>query len=284
MGEGEIAVSPAWHSQKLMARRVAQTPRTFSNWMPVLVEMAQQRVGMGPGTLNFQTRSGVTISTPNVPGARVPVYEIFAEDCYRMNWWLGELASAPIVAVDIGGHVGTFTCRLAQLNPQARIMAYEPSATTASYLRRNVEQNGFGPRVQVNQMAVSATSGQTVLFEDNGGGSGQNGLVSAGHDAANAAVVTTTTFDEIAQNATGPVDVVKIDCEGGEYDLVLASSASSWSSVQRVVMEYHPVAGRQWNELRERFAEWGLNVQRVDSVNGYGCVWLSRETLPPSSA
>jgi FkbM family methyltransferase len=266
-----------------MARRLAQTPRTFTNWMPVLVEMAQQKVGKGPDTLNFRTRSGVTISTPNVPGARVPVYEIFAEDCYRMQWWLGSLASAPIVGVDIGGHVGTFTCRLAELNPAARVMAYEPSATTAAYLRRNVEQNGFGDRIEVNQMAVAAIAGETVLFEDNGGGSGLNGLVSVGHEAANAAAVTTTTFDEIAAKAPGPIDVVKIDCEGGEYDVVLASSADSWTSVQRVVMEYHPVAGHQWDELRDRFAEWGLHVQRVDSVNGFGCAWLSRETLPPSS-
>jgi FkbM family methyltransferase len=159
-------------------------------------------------------------------------------------------------------------------------MTYEPSATTASFLRRNAVQNGFAERVTVNQMAVAATGGETVLFEDNEGGSGMNGLVAAGHESAGAAQVQTTTFDEIAEAAPGPIDVVKIDCEGGEYDVVLGSSAESWKSVQRVVMEYHPVAGHSWDELRDRFAEWGLQVQRADSVNGYGCVWLSRETLP----
>jgi FkbM family methyltransferase len=248
--------------------------------MPVLVEMAQQRVGRGPDVLNFRSRSGVTISCPNRPGARVPIYEIFAEDCYRLDWWLGPLLRTPILTVDIGGHVGTFTCRLAELNPQAQIMTYEPSATTASFLRRNAVQNGFAERVTVNQMAVAATGGETVLFEDNEGGSGMNGLVAAGHESAGAAQVQTTTFDEIAEAAPGPIDVVKIDCEGGEYDVVLGSSAESWKSVQRVVMEYHPVAGHSWDELRDRFAEWGLQVQRADSVNGYGCVWLSRETLP----
>ncbi|HLY34384.1 MAG TPA: FkbM family methyltransferase [Jatrophihabitantaceae bacterium] len=276
-------MAPAWRSQVYAARRLAQTPRTFSNWMPVLVDMAQQRVGHGPQSLSFRSRSGITISCPNRPGARVPVYEIFAEDCYRLGWWLGPLLHAPIVAVDIGGHVGTFSCRLAELNPQAQILAYEPSATTAGYLRRNVEQNGFAGRVTVNQLAVAATGGETMLFEDNEGGSGLNGLVAAGHASAGAAEVHTTTFDEIVEAAPGPVDVVKIDCEGGEYDVVLASSAESWKSVQRVVMEYHPVAGHSWDELRDRFADWGLHVQRSETVNGYGCVWLSRETLPAST-
>jgi FkbM family methyltransferase len=265
------------------ARRLAQTPRTFANWAPVLVEMLQQRAGRGPDTLSFRTRSGVTITCPNRPGARVPVYEIFAEDCYRLDWWLGPLLRQSVVAVDIGAHVGTFTCRLASLNPQAQIAAYEPSSTTARFLRRNVEQNGFGDRVTVREMAVAATGGETVLFDDNAGGSGLNGLVALGHDAASAQPVPTTTFDEIAEAAPGPIDLVKIDCEGGEYDVVLASSAESWKSVQRVVMEWHPVAGHSWDELRDRFAEWGLQVQRADALNGYGCAWLSRETLPATS-
>jgi FkbM family methyltransferase len=263
------------------ARRLAQTPRTFSNWAPVLTEMLQQRVGRGPATLSFRTRSGVTITCPNRPGARVPVYEIFAEDCYRLDWWLGPLLHQPVVAVDIGGHVGTFTCRLASLNPKAQIMAFEPSPTTSGFLQRNVDLNGFSERVTVHQRAVAATGGETMLFEDNEGGSGLNGLVASGHDAAGARPVQTITFDEIAELAPGPIDIVKIDCEGGEYDVVLGSSAESWKSVQRVVMEYHPVAGHSWDELRDRFAEWGLQVQRADSLNGFGCVWLSRESLPP---
>src|SRR5581483_508672 len=210
------------------ARRIAQTPRTFSNWLPMLADMAREKVGRGPETLSFAIRSGMRIDCPNRPGARVPVYEIFAEDCYRLEWFLGPLLQRPIRVIDIGGHVGTFSCRLAQLHRQATISAYEPSATTARYLRHNVEQNGYADRVTVNEKALSATSG-TVVFDDNGAGSGLNGLVAAGHSTGVATEVAAASFDDMVAAAPGPVDFVKIDCEGGEYEGVLGSSPASWA-------------------------------------------------------
>lgn len=264
-------------------RRLVETPRAFSNWVPVLRDMALGAVNRGPATLHFDTRSGVSIDAPNRPGARVPVYEIFAEDCYRLQWWLGELIARPITVVDIGGHIGTFSCRLTQLHPEASVLAFEPSATTASYLRKNLAQNGVADRVQVFDRALAASSGRAT-FADNGAGSGLNGLQSAGRTAGTATEVETIGFDDVVALAGGHVDAVKIDCEGGEYDLVLASAPESWSTVARVVLEFHPVEGHSWDELREFFAGVGLHVQDQDMLNGYGCVWLSRDALPRPSA
>lgn len=265
-------------------QRIAQTPRTFTNWLPVLVAMARGRLGRGPDTLSFATRSGLRIECPNQPGARVPIYEIFAEDCYRLAWFLGPLLHQPVQVIDVGGHVGTFSCRLAQLHPGASVMAFEPSPTSAQFLRRNVEQNGFDQRVAVFEQALAATSGFAV-FDDNGAGSGLNGLVSAGHASGTgtATKVETVAFDDAVASAPLPVAVVKIDCEGGEYDLVLGSAPTSWSTVQRVVIEYHPVDGHTWPELRDWFDALGLRVQAENCADGYGCVWLSREALAPES-
>jgi FkbM family methyltransferase len=264
------------------ARRLAQTPRAFTNWPAVLRDMALGRAGRGPDTLTFRTRTGARIDTPNRPGARVPVYEIFADDSYRFEWFLGPLLHRPIRVFDIGGHVGTFSVRLTQLHPDATVTAFEPSATTAAYLRRNVHNNGVTDRVSVVERALAATSGRAV-FDDNGAGSGLNGLA-ATRGVARSGVgtdVETVSFDDAMAMAGGPVDVVKIDCEGGEYDLVLGSSPETWNAVQRVVIEHHPVAGHSWAELRARFAGVGLEVQDEDFVGRHGCVWLSREPLAP---
>lgn len=272
----------ALRSRIYWTRRVAQTPRTFSNWAPILRDMALGRARHGPQTLTFRTRSGIRIDCPNRPGARVPVYEIFAEDCYRLEWFLGPLLHRPIQVLDVGGHVGTFSCRLAQLHPSASVSAFEPSPTTAVYLRRNVEQNGFDQRVTVVERAMASSTG-TAVFDDNGAGSGLNGLVAAGHATGTATQVETIAFDEAVASASAPVDVVKIDCEGGEFDLVLGSDPQSWASVQRVVIEHHPVAGHSWSELRDWFAGVGLAVQDEDAFGQHGCVWLSREPLTASS-
>jgi FkbM family methyltransferase len=275
-------VNSLLHNGVYQARRLVQTPRTFANWPTVLADLARQPLGRGPAELTFRTRDGVTITCPNRPGARVPVYEIFAEDCYQLEPFLGSLLRRPIQVIDIGGHIGTFSTRLTRLHRQASVMAFEPSHTTASYLRRNVEQNGVASRVQVFEAALSSSSG-TATFVDNGAGSGMNGLRAADHNDGTATgvntEVSTISFDDAVAQTPAPVDVVKIDCEGGEYALVLGSKPESWASVQRVVIEFHPVGGHSWDELRDYFAGVGLTVQQESRLGGYGCVWLSREPL-----
>jgi hypothetical protein len=92
--------------------------------------------------------------------------------------------------------------------------------------------------------------------------------------------VATTTFDAAVAALPGPPNVVKIDCEGGEYDLVAASSPESWEAVERLVIEYHKVPGHSWNELQSWFGGVGLTVQHEEALGeDLGVVWLSREPL-----
>jgi FkbM family methyltransferase len=263
-------------------RRAAQTPKAFSNWLPLLTNMALERAGRGQETLTFRARSGLRIDCPNVPGARVPIYEIFAEDTYRLNWFLGEPPTRPMQVLDIGAHIGTFACRLAQLYPAAVIQAFEPSPVTAGFLARNAQQNGLDDRITVVEAAVAATKG-FALLADNGGGSGLNSLMAAAGagsaGSANPTQVTTVTFDDVVANTPGPIDLVKIDCEGGEYDLVRGSARSSWADVQRVVLEYHAVDGESWADLKAWFADAGLQVvaQSPSRSDSLGSAWLSRQ-------
>jgi FkbM family methyltransferase len=266
------------------AVRVLQTPKAFSNWPNVLIDMAREKMGQGPATLTFNARSGLRMQCPNVPGARVPLYEICAEDCYHFSWFLGPLSNQPLQVLDIGGQVGTFACRLAQLQPRATITTYEPSPTTAGFLRGNVERNGLADRVSVVEAALAASEG-TAEFDDNGAGSGENSLVSSARGTVGTITVQTTTFDKAVAAAGTPIDLVKMDCEGGEYELVYASSPASWASVQRLVIEYHPVTGQSWNELRTWLEKVGLSVQHEEQAGGgIGVAWMSKTPLVGSPA
>ena len=267
-------------------RRVAQTPRTFANWPTLLGQMLGERIGHGPERLEFVTRSGARLSCPNVPGARLPLYEQWADDSYRVAELLAPLQGRPIQVLDIGAHVGSFAINVATRHPGARVECYEPSAQSAEYLRRNIAANGLDERVIAHEAALADREG-TALLDDNAAGSVHNGLVQddgrlvAGAenlDRRHRVAVRTTTFDAAVAAAPSPPDIVKMDCEGGEYALVYASSPQSWASVSHVVMEYHPVAGQSWDELRSWLGRAGLTVARHQPIApGLGTAWLVRE-------
>jgi FkbM family methyltransferase len=269
------------------SRRVVQTPRTFRNWPALLSSLAAEKVHRGAPTLTFHTRSGLRLQAPNVPGARLPLYEQFADDVYRLAWVLGP-GTDPVRILDVGAHVGAFATNVASARAGVAVECYEPSPSTAEFLRGNVEANGLDDRIRVHEAAIAATAG-TAALDDNSSGSVHNGLVgeagrlvngddSAGH--RHVIQVKTVSFDAAAE-AGGPFDVVKMDCEGGEYALVYASDKRHWASVQRVVMEYHPVAGESWDELRAWFEGVGLRVMRDETdphAPGLGLAWLERAT------
>lgn len=257
------------HDARRSIRRVRQTLTAFDNGVGVLADMTRKS-----DELTFRTRGGVTISIPNVAGARVPVYEIFAEDAYRIAWLTADLEQG-FGSFDIGGHVGGFSVALAAHRPDARVWAFEASPSTAVYTRRNVEQNGLADRVTVVSMAMSSTSG-TVRFADNDGASGLNGITAP--KGTQQIEVPALTFAEARAQTDRPIRLVKIDTEGAEYDIVLGSDPSDWADVQRVVMEYHDVPGHGWGELEEFFA--GAGLTELDSerteAGRQGTVWLGR--------
>jgi hypothetical protein len=85
-------------------------------------------------------------------------------------------------------------------------------------------------------------------------------------------------FESIVAATGGRADVVKLDCEGGEYPAVLEASATAWATVQRLFIEYHPIAGHHFWELHDRLTELGLQLiwQRPSSRPGMGMAFFAR--------
>src|SRR5690606_685934 len=144
-------------------------------------------------------------------------YEQYAEDGYRLEWFLGRLRDRPLHALDVGAHVGTFACHLAEVHPTATVTCFEPSAGTAEYLRRNIEANGLADRLDVVEAALTGETG-TALFDDHGGASVHSGLVSDHpvddpHATGDRVEVRTISFDDAVAAAPTPPTFVKLDCE-----------------------------------------------------------------------
>ncbi len=258
-----------------LLKRVRQTPILFRNFPEVFWVLGTQDTRWRRDEATFRLRNGYVITCPNADGARFPIYEVFADDAYRIEEFT-EGIDAKASVLDIGGQIGCFSLALAGAMPDATIDVYEASPTSAGYISRNVAQNGLGDRVTVHGQAMAGTPGE-FTFVDSGTASGLNGLTAP--DGLGAEVtVPADTFDNAVKAAAGPVQVVKIDVEGAEYDIILNSSPASWSDVRKAVIEYHPVEGHDLDELLAFFAAVGLVPERHDKglKPGLGVIWLAR--------
>jgi FkbM family methyltransferase len=258
-------------SPALAARRVRQT-LGFANGPRVLADLGSALTPWRREELTFRTRDGLRITCPNHAGARVPVYEVFAEDAYRLDDLAAGLPDRPVV-LDIGAQIGCFSLAVATRLDGATVHAYEASPSTARWLTRNVAYNGLADRVRAQAVAVSDHDG-TLDLADNVHASALNGLTST---TGSLVTVPCRTFAGVVADAGGRVDLVKLDTEGAEYAIVLGSEPGDWAGVQTLVMEYHDVPGHSWSELSAFLAAAGLReVAHEPAGPRQGTVWLRR--------
>lgn len=144
------------------------------------------------------------------------------------------------VILEAGACDGTDTVRFAQHWPKAIIHAFEPVPT----LNREVERRTRGmPRVMLYEMALSGTSGTTVMHMADPGVGGNRGTssllvrTSQVADATQDVVVQTITLEDWAkEEGVASIDLMWLDMEGAELS-ALKSAGPLLQTVQAVCME-----------------------------------------------
>ena len=149
-------------------------------------------------------------------------------------------------AADIGAHVGSVTVALLLDNFDLTVVAVEPVPDNVELLRENLAQNAVDGRCEVIQAAVGSGRSTTIRY-------GYTGSENATHHAyiGNSAIVYPDAPEMPHQEATvpvlrlgdlGPLDFVKIDCEGGEWGFLRGKALAG---VPRIHGEAHPVLGHR---------------------------------------
>lgn len=132
------------------------------------------------------------------------------------------------IILDIGAHVGVFSIYAAKKYPEARIIAYEPSATNYDRLIRNLEAAGV-TNVEPHNLAVTADGRDIELSLERGNTGGTSALRKVnGHLVEKAK---STTLDTIIDDLSGPfigeiqrVRFLKIDAEGMEHECLTTTN------------------------------------------------------------
>jgi FkbM family methyltransferase len=218
------------------------------------------------------TRKGVRLALrENVWDARI-VREMFLDRPYVKGL---DLPPSPTV-IDIGGYIGDFSLYASEYLG-ARVFVYEPTAENFELLQRNVALNGAADRISVFNQAVGEDGCLTLNVEVD-----DREVHSSAYwypEADHRSVESVSLASAMAANGLDRVDLVKIDCEGGEYDIVDSASNGTLARIGNLVAETHdvgPGTDTKRRRLRARLREAGFAVSEVSVTDRTGILTATR--------
>jgi FkbM family methyltransferase len=163
--------------------------------------------------------------------------------------------------IDIGANLGDYSILAARQLPHARILAYEPSLATYEMLCENLILNSAF-NVTPYCQAVMASPGSIKLYQHSA-----SGLSSVYKVRSNTTVQVTpvTNLEEIfLKNKLNSCDVVKMDCEGAEFDVLLNLPDAIYKKISAFALEYHDSFGAHRHpELVKKLAEKNYSVKVI---------------------
>src|SRR5258706_16470259 len=105
----------------------------------------------------------------------------------------------------------------------------------------NVRMNGL-ENVVVESCAVGAAAGEATFYRHakNAYSSLMDGVDGRVHEHVESFVVPVTGIGDVIARAGPAIKLLKVDCEGSEYDLVDALDEESAAGSRQIGMEVHP--------------------------------------------
>lgn len=186
----------------------------------------------------------------------VALGEIFITDSYKL------CLSGPknVQRVwDIGGNVGCFVVWAMKHFPGARFDSFEPCGATFDILQ--MTRNG-NPKIDwtVHNFGLSDKEETCDAYVPDGH------FGEASRYARNGKKVTFNlrALEAVWKEQGSPsIDLLKIDCEGGEYAILEGASPEFLSNVACLVMEVHEIPGKKAAQL-----------QKILTDSGFCCKWF----------
>ena len=230
---------------------------------------------MLPGPEEFRLRGGDTSSVRVWEHGDVHnVWAIFCGGEYLV-------LDSDAVVVDVGANVGIFAMYAARHAPAAKIFCFEPVASTFQRLAQQIGSSPYASRILCAQKGVAAREGVRQIAVGRGADVATL-LPTDKADLARTESIHVTTLDRIVADVLGrtgraAVSLLKLDCEGAEWEILETVSPPVLGAVERICIEYHVRPGYSEAWLNDRLGEEGFRAISVHRrPNGTGIVWYTR--------
>jgi len=238
--------------------------------VPSAISYLAWRMGPRTSPIDLSLRSGVRFQLrPNVAANNDygVAYELFVHDYYgdrgRIN------PDGVRLIVDLGANVGYSVLYFLHKYPNSHVIAFEPHPGHAAQVLRNLAVDGSSDRVTLHTTAAGAKSRTMRLTNAKSS--------SALTNKESPDTLPVEVIDIFPMFSATRIDILKMDMEGGEYE-ILADDRFASLDIGSIVMEWHSrgdgAADKRWCE--ERLAGLGFTIEEIFTERSHGMFWAMR--------
>lgn len=189
---------------------------------------------------------------------------------YSGNWPIQPPKGA--VVLDVGAHLGTFSVPLLNEYPQTRVYAFEPNPDNYEILKKNKQINGISDEnLILENCAIYKEEGQasfTVGSTSTVGALSDVGFFKSKSHARTITCRTRSLVDFFAEQGIEHCYLLKMDCEGSEYDIFESLPEEMFERIENLIIEVHPTKSRQPSDLKTLLESKGYQFKVLEYDNG----------------
>ena len=248
-------------------RYLCAAPRLYRNWW------AWPLPKLGISTV-LELRNGLRYLVRARTGDLGVLNEAVLRDPYLGPGYVQLMDDA--VVVDVGAYIGDFTIQAAALCPHGRIYAIEPVSENARMIEVNRLLNGLA-NIEVLPAALGAEEGEIAIHV---AGSQSSGYFFGGKEPEEK--VRRITLPQLMRDrGIERIDLLKLDCEGAEWD-ILPACIAILPRIEQICMEFHPRGDWTGARLASWLREAGYTVRYTEG-GWNGLLWATRGVPKPTS-
>jgi FkbM family methyltransferase len=140
------------------------------------------------------------------------------------------------------------------LHGAKRVIAIEPYPKNFEMARKNVETNNFQDKIEVI-LGACGSAQRSIMVDPNYSSSMRSSLV----ESAKGTIIPVITLEQILEKYNVNDPVLKMDCEGCEYEVILSTSETVLQKFSYIQIEYH----RGYNDLKKKLEKARFKVSRT---------------------
>ena len=206
----------------------------YKNWQKMMRRSFKPRTFNGPSMLAIDTFYGFEVAYRKNTTDEAVIGHSFDNDIFFSGVPEYQPNEGDVI-LDIGAHIGTFSLLASSKVGGGKVYAIEASEESFNYLRVNIALNQLA-NISAHHLALSDKTGTSTLYhsDSNWGHSTVKKL-----STASETVISQTLSDFLEKNRINGCHFMKLNCEGGEFPILLSTPSRILQRFGVILTLYH---------------------------------------------